>query len=105
MSMPLVTLEEAKLWLRADDDEGQEDALIQTLIGAAEQYLLDATGREWPSEHKTAKLLALVLVSEFYHNRELMLQPPEQMQIRPIVRSLIVQLQYAPDADDEDNEG
>lgn len=96
--MELVSLEDAKLWLRVDGDE--EDALIQLLIDAAEQYLHDATGRRWTAATRTAKICALALVAEWYENRDQTGEPNRT--VRPAIQSMILQLQYTPEDGDDD---
>ena len=44
--MAVITLKEVKEYARIDIDE--DDQLLEMLIGAAEEYLKNATGREYP---------------------------------------------------------
>lgn len=100
--MELVTLAEAKLWLRVDGDE--DDTLIQLLIDAARKYLLDATGREWTAETPTAKICAMALIADWYEHRELTGQDASN-KVRPAIQSMILQLQYTPDGGGGDGDG
>lgn len=93
----IVTLDEAKIWLRIDHDE--EDDLIRMLIESARQYLIKATGREWSRANTTARLVMLALIAEWYENRGVMGYMTEQTRLRPAIQSMIVQLQYEPPLD------
>lgn len=86
----LVTADEAKSWLRIDGDE--DDALLQTLIKAAVRYIRNATGRDFEGD-ELAKVLALVLVADWYENRELVGRASDQ--VRPMVRGILLQLGYS----------
>lgn len=88
----IITLEEAKEWLRIDSDE--EDMLISTLVLSAEEYLIDATGRQFEDTNNRAKLFCFVLVTDWYENRELISVKPSE-KVRFSIQSLLVQLQYA----------
>ncbi len=44
--MAIITLKEVKEYARIDIDE--DDPLLETLIAAAEEYLKNATGKEYP---------------------------------------------------------
>lgn len=102
MSKELLTVEEAKLWLRVDGDE--EDELIQNLIDAADQYLLDATGRRWTAETPTAKLCAMALVADWYEHREFAAENTSP-KVRPAIQSMIMQLTFAPlESGDDDGD-
>lgn len=86
----LVTVAEAKNWLRIDGNE--DDALLQTLIDAAVRYIRNATGRDFEGD-ELAKVLALVLVADWYENRELIGKTSDQ--VRPMVRGILLQLGYS----------
>lgn len=86
----IVSVDEAKLYLRVDGNE--EDVQIQLLINAAEDYLLNATGRVFDSSDNLAKLFCLVLVCDWFENRELVGKTSEK--IRPIITSILTQLTY-----------
>lgn len=98
----IITLEEAKLWLRIDHDE--EDDLIRMLIEGARQYLRNATGRDWPRSNVTARLVMLALIADSYENREITVGRGSTKDLRPAIQSMIVQLQYEPPLR-EDEEG
>jgi uncharacterized phage protein (predicted DNA packaging) len=88
----IIDLEEVKNWLRIDGEE--ENATLDILIGAAETYLLHATGRTYDDSHNQAKLFCLVLVADWYENRELMGDKPSE-KVRYSIQSIMSQLQYS----------
>lgn len=104
--MPLVTLEEAKLWLRVDGDN--EDSLIDALIDEAEEYLLAATGRTWEGNRR-ARRFVLAYVTDAYENRGL--QPDSRyvgtervvrvgQPLSRALQSIILQLQLEPEPEE-----
>lgn len=94
----ILTLEETKLWLRVDHDE--EDVVIEMLIAAAEQYLYNAAGRVFDDRNRIARLFCLVLVTDWFENRELV-GARSSDKVRFTVQSMLAQLQYAPAAPGE----
>ncbi|WP_432408635.1 head-tail connector protein [Wukongibacter sp. M2B1] len=96
----LVTLEEVKLYLRLETDYDGEDTILTLMINNAEAYIenagiiIDETNAK---QVNLAKLLALVLITDFYENRELTGKSSEK--VRYIVQSMIAQLQYCYGAD------
>jgi len=100
MLMAILTLEEAKTWLRVDGED--EDSLIEMLIGAAETYLHNATEVRFDSENQLAKLFCIVLCADWYENRDLIGQQPSD-KVRYTIQSIMAQLQHAySPADSED---
>lgn len=97
--MAIVTLEETKQYLRVDGDD--EDALITSLITAAEEYLKNATGIQFDDTNSLAKLFCWVLVTDWYENREHTGKPSEK--VRPIIDSMLAQLKYCyqPEVEEE----
>lgn len=89
----ILTIEEAKEWLRIDGD--YENTTIQMLINAAELYIKNATGKTFDSTNELAKLFCLVLVTDWYENRELVGQKPSD-KVRFTIQSMLAQLRYAP---------
>mgnify|MGYP000356459428 FL=1 len=94
----VLTLEEAKTWLRIDSDE--EDSILEMLIGAAETYLHNATGNRFSSENQLAKMYCLVLCADWYENRDLIGQQPSE-KIRFTCQSIMAQLQHAYGGDED----
>ena len=88
----ILTLEEAKNYLRIDYDE--DDTLLQSLMIAAIDYLRDAINdfdKKATKEKfiKRAKILVCVLVQDWYDNRE----QKESKDLSYTARSLLTQLQ------------
>lgn len=90
----IVSLDEVKNWLRIDFND--DDALLSTLISAAETYLKNATGIEYDTENHLAKLFCMTLIAEWYENREMVGKATDQ--VRPIINSILMQLSYGGDA-------
>ena len=88
----ILTLEEAKNYLRIDYDD--DDLLLQSLLVATMDYLRDAINsfdKKATKEKfiKRAKILACVLVQDWYDNRE----QKESKDLSYTARSLLTQLQ------------
>jgi uncharacterized phage protein (predicted DNA packaging) len=64
----LITLEEAKAYLRVDGNE--EDDLIARLIASAERLCLDTIRKEEPEEKAAFKMAVLFAVAYLYEHRE-----------------------------------
>lgn len=58
-----------KQYLRVDEGYTYEDDLINHLIETAEEYLYEATGREFDKKIKTHKQIIVLLVTSWYENR------------------------------------
>lgn len=86
----ILTVEEAKNWLK--DIPPEEDLIIGTLISAAETYLYNATGNVFDETNDLARLFCLVLVTDWYENREY--TGRVTVRTRPIVQSILVQLRH-----------
>lgn len=96
--MAILTVEEAKTWLRVDGED--EDKLIEMLTGAAETYLHNAVEVEFDNKNELAKLFCLVLCTDWYENRDLIGQQPSD-KVRFTCQSIMAQLQHAYCADEE----
>lgn len=88
----ILTLKEVKDYLRIDYDD--DDLLLQSLLVATMDYLRDAiNGFDKKSTKekfiKRAKILACVLVQDWYDNRE----QKESKDLSYTARSLLTQLQ------------
>ena len=66
--MGLITLEEAKAYLRIDGNE--EDDLIARLIASADRLCKDIVRDEKPEESATYKMAVLFAVAYLYEHRE-----------------------------------
>ncbi len=64
----MLTLEEAKLYLRVESNVTVEDDLISALILAASEYVTNATGKV-ESDSEIIKLCEKILVAHWYENR------------------------------------
>ncbi len=90
----MLTLSEAKQWLRLEEGDTAEDALLQSLITAATEYVRNAAPVGLRLEgNPIAGLLARVLVTDWYENRGSIGQVRAEM--LATVRALVVQLQCA----------
>lgn len=89
-----MTLAEVKQYLRVDGSE--EDALIQTMMAAAEDFVIGAVGTYDESQPK-AKMLYMAAVQDMYDNRQLVAVNAAgysaSQHYRNMVESLIRQLQ------------
>lgn len=63
-----MTLDDAKIYMRVDDDA--DDALITSLIAAAQQYIERKTGKTYKPEDELWNLCIKQLVIHWYENRE-----------------------------------
>jgi hypothetical protein len=62
----IVTLEDAKGFLKVDSDN--EDTDIQDLIDGAEEFLKNATGKTFDATNKLAKLVVRILITDWHEN-------------------------------------
>lgn len=65
----MVTLGEAKNYLKVDADITEDDELITSLIGAAEGYIEQCTGKR-NDDNATYDLAIKLLVAHWYENRQ-----------------------------------
>ena len=73
--MAIITLKEVKEYARIDIDE--DDLLLETLIVAAEEYLKNATGKDYPEANESGnrinyeleKIYLQLLVAHWYEQR------------------------------------
>lgn len=90
----MLTLDDVKLWLRLEQGDTTEDALIQALIDTATEYIRNAVPAGMAFDtNPTAQLLARVLVADWYENRTSIGQVRSEM--LPTVQRLVLQLQTA----------
>lgn len=92
----LLTLEEVKQYLRLDIDESEEDTFLMALIENAEIYIEDGSkpiATMSAKSLKKAKLLARILISDWYENREYTnINAKMSEKVRYTVNSLMLQL-------------
>ncbi|WP_309246414.1 head-tail connector protein [Cytobacillus oceanisediminis] len=92
--MMIIDLPLTRKWLREPPEE--DDEILNLIIGAAEAYLKNATGRVFDSTNNQARLFCLVLVTDWYENRELIgIKPSDK--VRFSIQSMLLQLQNLPD--------
>jgi len=101
--LAIVTLEETKKYLRIDDNES--DILITSLMNAAEEYLKNATGNQFDNTNSLAKLFCLVLITDWFENREYSYTGKASEKVRPIIESMLTQLKYCYESFEEAQEG
>lgn len=83
----MVTLEQIKNIIRVDTDD--DDAYLELLLKAAEEYIIGAVGA-YPDSAR-ADILAAFLVSNMYETRSYTIDKEDKKQY--IVKSMLVQLQ------------
>lgn len=96
----IIDRDEAKLYLRIDGNE--DDILLDTLIAAAEEYIKNATGKEFDNSNRLAKLLCLVLITDWYENRAQTDKISEKY--RFTVQTILGQLKYRPEEEAGDGD-
>ncbi|WP_019850631.1 head-tail connector protein [Desulfitobacterium sp. PCE1] len=89
MILDLVTVKD---FLKVEQDFHDEDNIIQLLINASESYLYNATGIQFDDNYPTARLFCLILVADWYDNRQMVGKISEK--VRYTVESMITQLKY-----------
>lgn len=94
----IITLKEIKEYARIDIDE--DDQLLETMIASAEEYLKNATGKEYPEtdgsgnkiNYGLEKIYLQLLVSYWYEKRTPAGGAGEDFGY--MTKSLLLQLQY-----------
>lgn len=85
-----MTLENVKKYLRIDEDH--DDDMLQMMMSAAEQYIVDAVGRYDETDYK-AQLLYLAIVQDLYEHREFNVEDAKKRSKNYTFASIILQLQ------------
>lgn len=67
----ILTLQEAKEFLKKETDYISEDSFITSLIVSAENYIKNATGKTFDSANELYKLAIKMLLSHWYTKREI----------------------------------
>ena len=88
----ILTLENAKKYLRVDYDE--DDDFITTLILTAEEYLFNATGIRYTEKSNIAVLYCSILIYDWYNNREFVTAKKVSDKVRFTLTSMMTQLKY-----------
>lgn len=84
-------VELVKQYLRIDTDD--DDNLIELMMGATEDYIKDAVGREYDANNKRMNLLYLAIMQELYENRTYTIKEAEKRRLAYVVGSIVLQLQ------------
>ncbi|MED4206590.1 head-tail connector protein [Neobacillus mesonae] len=90
----IVSVEEANNWLR--DIPEEDTAILKVIVDAAELYLKNATSKTFDDTNPQAKLFCLVLIADWYENRELIAEKPSEKK-RLSLESMLAQLTYCGD--------
>lgn len=98
-----MSLDLIKEFLKIDFDD--DDRILEMLLDSARLYILDAVGYQPNENDARVKLLLLVLIADWYEHREytdtsIKTQNLSQ-KVRYTVRSIILQLQYNEETDNE----
>lgn len=83
-------IEEVKSYLRIDEDA--DDAILELMMEAARQYILDAVG-EFNEGNFKVRLLFLAIMQDFYENRILAVKEVDRQRMAYLYGSIILQLQ------------
>ena len=92
----LLDLNLAKKWLRLEEEDTEEDDILGLLIDNAEIYVKKAVGKHYNAteeNRKQSQKIALVLVTNWYDNRDLSGQADEK--VRSTIKSMVLQLQLS----------
>lgn len=99
-----MTLNEAKAYLRIDDDA--DDQVLELMMRATEDYILGSVG--WCDlAHPKMKMLYFLLLQDFYENRVLIVKEADRQRLTQVASSIILQLQLEgleKEGDDEHRE-
>ncbi|MCG8541240.1 MAG: head-tail connector protein [Clostridia bacterium] len=91
----IVDVNIVKKFLRIEEDYIEEDDIFKILIDNAKAYIEDSADSFDITNTKQlskAKLICLVLISDWYENRDFTGKPSDR--IRNTIQSLITQLKY-----------
>lgn len=92
----LLDLKLTKKWLRLEEEDAEEDDVLELLIDNAEIYVKKAVGNHYNAteeNQKQAQKIALVLVTNWYDNRDFSGQVDEK--VRYTIKSMVLQLQLS----------
>jgi uncharacterized phage protein (predicted DNA packaging) len=65
-----MTLDDVKNYIKVDSDLTDDDVLIQSLMDAAQEYIVNQTGKQYNND-KVWDVCICLLVSHWYDNRQL----------------------------------
>ena len=96
--MAIVTLSEVKGHLRIEDES--QDAALQLMIDAVEEFISNMTGLNFDETNKLAKVACFFLVQDLYDNRQI--NPDKASEkIRQVVVMILTQLSYSYSEEEE----
>lgn len=89
MKLSEVNLTFVKEYLRQDNSE--DDALIQLLLDASKDYIVNYTGLslEQLEQYQDVCIAVLVLVAEFYDNRTISINDKLNLRVNTMLESLL----------------
>lgn len=64
----MITVKEARVFVRADECEEEYD-LLSGLIAVANEYMKSAVGKNYKADGSREKLLSLMVIKDLYDNR------------------------------------
>lgn len=65
----MITLDEAKAYLRVDLADENDEKMLKLAIGAANRWMISAIGIGYDEEDPKAKQLELMVMGDLYDNR------------------------------------
>lgn len=65
----MITLDEAKAYLRVDLADKNDERMLKLAIGAANRWMISAIGIGYDEEDPKAKQLELMVMGDLYDNR------------------------------------
>lgn len=86
----MITLEEAKSWLRIDYDDDDTD--IEMLIDSAKEYIKNATNPNINTESKLFNLAMRMLIQHWYDNRSAVLIGSISKSLELSLNSILIQI-------------
>lgn len=94
----IISLQEAKSWLKREPESTSEDIDITALIIAAENYIKNGTDKTFDNTNELAKLAIRMLVSHWYTKREIVGKADK---LAYSLDSILFQLTYTDDSNSE----
>lgn len=85
-----MTLDSVKKYLRIDED--YDDDILELMMEAARQYIVDAVGK-YDEENYKAQLLFMAIVQDLYEHREFNVEDAKARSKNYTYASIILQLQ------------
>ena len=97
-----MNLHEVKEYLRIDGDA--DDATLEMMMQAAEQFIIDAAGFYDP-ENPKVKILYALLMQDFYENRVFAIREADRQRLSQVAGSILLQLQMEALLREEETDG